>query len=123
MYSKKVMEHFMHPKNVGEIKKADGIGEVGNTRCGDKMRVYIKIKNNKIVKATFKTFGCASAIASSDALCELAKGKTIEDAKKITNKDIIDFLGGEMPAVKIHCSVLGMQALRDAIKNYEEKIR
>ncbi|MBU2634529.1 MAG: iron-sulfur cluster assembly scaffold protein [Nanoarchaeota archaeon] len=121
MYAKKVMEHFMHPKNVGEIKDADGIGEEGNARCGDIMRIFIKVEKDKIVDIKFKTFGCGAAIASSDALCELAKGKTVEEAKKITNKDIVDFLGGEMPGIKLHCSVLGMQALRNAIKDYEKK--
>lgn len=121
MYSKKVMQHGIKPKNVGEIKNASGIGEVGNARCGDIMGVYIKVKDNKIINIKFKTFGCIAAIASSDALCELAKGKTIEEAKKITNKDIIKYLGGDVPAIKIHCSVLGQEALRKAIQDYESK--
>lgn len=121
MYTKKVMEHFMHPRNVGEIKDYSGKSTVGNVRCGDLMEVFIKVKGDKIVDVKFKTFGCCAAIASSDALCELAKGKTVEEAKKITNKDIVNFLGGEMPEIKLHCSVLGMQALRRAIEDYEKK--
>ena len=111
MYSKKVMEHGMKPKNVGVITHADGVGEVGNMKCGDVMRVYIKVKNDKITSVKFKTLGCIAAIASSDALCELAKGKTVAEAKKITNQDIIKFLGGDIPPIKVHCSVLGQNAL------------
>ncbi|MBL7148280.1 MAG: iron-sulfur cluster assembly scaffold protein [Nanoarchaeota archaeon] len=123
MYSKKVLQHGMKPKNVGEIKDASGVGEVGNLRCGDILKLYIKVKNGRITKICFKTFGCVAAIASSDALCELAKGKTIKDAKKITNKDIINYLGGNMPAVKVHCSVLGQNALKKAIEDYEKKFK
>lgn len=123
MYSQKVMKHGTRPKNVGEIKNADGIGEVGNVKCGDIMKVFIKVKDNKINKIKFKTFGCVAAIASSDALCELAKGKTIEKAKKIDSKDIIKYLGGKVPAIKVHCSFLGQSALRKAIENYESKLK
>lgn len=114
------MQHFMHPKFVGEIKNADGIGKVGNIVCGDIMHVYIKIKNNKIIDIKFKTMGCVAAIASSDALCALAKGKTIEQASKISSKDIIKYLG-DLPDVKKHCSVLGMEALQKAIEDYKKK--
>lgn len=120
MYSKKIMELFRKPKNVGEIKNPSGKGKVGNPRCGDIMEVYIKVKDNKIINAKFKTFGCVAAIAASDALCEMIKGKTIEEAKKITNQDIVDYLHG-MPQIKVHCSVLGKQALDKAIKDYESK--
>lgn len=122
MYTKKVMQHFTHPKHVGEIKNPDGIGEQGNMKCGDVMRVFIKVKNNKLVDVKFKTFGCVAAIASSDVLCKLAKGKTLAEAKKITNQDIVKELGGTMPQEKLHCSVLGMQTLRKAIEDYEKKI-
>lgn len=117
-YNKKVMEHFMNPKFMGEIKDADGVGEVGNMKCGDIMKVYLKIQNGKIEDIKFKTFGCVAAIASSDVLCSLAKGKTIEEAKKITGKDIVKELGN-LPNIKMHCSVLGDNALRAAIADYE----
>ncbi len=120
MYSKKVMQHFQNPKFVGEIKNADGIGEVGNVRCGDIMKVFIKVKDNKIVDIKFKTYGCVAAIASSDALCELAKGKTLDDALKITDKQIVEHLGN-LPPIKLHCSVLGMKALMKAIEDYKKK--
>lgn len=122
IYSKKVMQHFLKPINQGEIKKADAVGEVGNIRCGDVLKIFLKIKNNKIIDAKFKTMGCAAAIAASDALCELIKGKTIEEALMITHQDIIDYLGG-LPSIKIHCSVLGRDALQEAIKNYKKKIK
>jgi len=117
-YNKKVMEHFMNPKFMGEIKDADGVGEVGNMKCGDIMRVYLKVKGEKIEDIKFKTFGCVAAIASSDVLCGLAKGKTIEEAKKIKGKDIVKELGN-LPNIKLHCSVLGDNALRAAIADYE----
>lgn len=120
MYSKKVLKHFQNPKFVGEIKNANGIGEVGNVKCGDIMKVFIKVKNDKIVDIKFKTYGCVAAIASSDALCELAKGKTIDEALKITDKQIADYLEN-LPPVKLHCSVLGMKALRKAIEDYKNK--
>lgn len=120
MYSKKVLKHFQNPKFVGEIKDADGIGEVGNVRCGDIMKVFIKVKDNKIEDIKFKTYGCVAAIAASDALCEMAKGKTIDEALKITDKKIADYLGN-LPPIKLHCSVLGMSALRKAFEDYKKK--
>lgn len=124
-YSKEVMKHFLHPRNVGEIKNADGIGKVGNPTCGDVLMLYIKIEKNKkgqeIIKdVKFKTLGCTAAIAVSDMLADLAKGKTIEEAKKITNKRIADALKG-LPKIKYHCSLLGEEALLNAIKDYEKK--
>ncbi len=120
MYSKKVMCHFVKPKNAGELKKADGIGQVGNPSCGDVMQVQLKVKDNKILDAKFKTFGCCAAIASSDAVCELIKGKTIDEALKLTKEDVIKFLG-ELPPVKVHCSILGIDALKKAVKDYKDK--
>lgn len=120
MYSKELMKHFKNPKFVKEIKNPDGIGEVGNMRCGDIMHLEIKIDKDKIKDIGFKTFGCPAAVASTDVICELAKGKTIKQAKKLKKNDIVKKLKG-MPSAKIHCSVLGIDALRLAIKNYEEK--
>lgn len=120
MYTKKVMEHFMEPHNVGEIENADGIGEVGNVKCGDIMKMYLKIEDDIITDIKFKTFGCASAIASSSMATDLIKGKTIKEALAITNKDVIDSLDG-LPPVKVHCSVLAEQAFKSALKNYAEK--
>jgi len=120
MYSEKVMEHFKHPRHFGEIKDAEGVGVAGNIQCGDVMQVFIKVKNNKVVDAKFKTYGCAAAISASDALCELVKGKTIQAASKITREDIVKFLEG-LPLIKIHCSVLGIETLHEAIKNYKAK--
>lgn len=120
MYSKKVMEHFMSPRNVGEIKDADGIGEVGNPVCGDMMTFYIKVKNNKIEDVKFKTFGCGAAIAVSSMVSEMAKGKTLDEALKISNKNVAKELGG-LPKNKLHCSNLGADALHKAIENYKEK--
>jgi nitrogen fixation NifU-like protein len=125
-YSKKLMKHFKKPKYVKTLKKPDGIGEVGNAACGDVMHLEIKIKKDKkigkekIKKIGFKTFGCPAAIASSDVVCDIAKNKTLEDAKKINKDSIIKELGG-MPPIKVHCSILGIQALNKAIKDYEEK--
>jgi len=117
-YSDKVMEHFLHPKNVGEVENPDGSAEVGNITCGDALKFTFKLdKDGRIVEAKFKTFGCASAIASSSALTELVKGMTLEEAGKVTNKDIVKVLG-ELPEEKIHCSVMGMEALQAAIANY-----
>lgn len=120
MYNETVMDHFMNPRNVGVIEDADGIGEVGNVKCGDIMKIYIKVENETIVDIKFKTFGCGSAIASSSIATEIIKGKTIDEALAITNKDVIDALGG-LPAVKIHCSVLAEQALKSAIYHYATK--
>ncbi|MBL7060948.1 MAG: Fe-S cluster assembly scaffold protein NifU [Actinobacteria bacterium] len=120
MYSKKVMEHFMSPRNVGEIKDADGIGEIGNPVCGDMMTFYIKVKDNKINDVKFKTFGCGAAIAVSSMVSEMAKGKTLDEALKISNKNVAKELGG-LPKNKLHCSNLGADALHRAIENYKEK--
>ena len=120
MYTDRVKELFLNPKHAGEIGDASGIGEVGNPACGDIMRVFIKVENGIIKRITFRTFGCAAAIASSEALCELAEGRHVDEAKKITRKDIVDFLG-ELPPIKFHCSVLGEEALKKAIEDYEKK--
>jgi nitrogen fixation NifU-like protein len=125
-YNKEVLKRFRKPKFAGEIKNADGIGQVGNSQCGDIMRVFLKIEKNKktgqekIKDIKFKTMGCVAAIASSDAVCEIAKGKTLKDALKITRKDIIKKVGN-LPQIKHHCSILGEEALVAAIKDYESK--
>jgi len=119
-YSEKVMDHFANPRNVGEIPDASGVGTVGNPVCGDIMRMYIKVENNVIVDAKFKTFGCGAAIATSSMVTELVKGKTIDEALKISNKAVAEALGG-LPAIKMHCSVLAEEALRSALQNYYEK--
>ena len=119
MYSKTVMDHFRNPRNVGVIENADGVGEVGNPLCGDMMTIYLKIEEERIKDIKFQTFGCGSAIAVSSMLTEIAMGKTIEEAKKITNKDVADALEG-LPKNKLHCSNLGADALQMAIKNYED---
>ena len=117
-YTDKVKEHFLNPKNTGEIENPDAVAEVGSIACGDALKLTMKLdENKKIVDAKFKTFGCASAIASASALTEILKGKTIEEAEKITNQDIADYLGG-LPPEKMHCSVLGQEALEKAIENY-----
>ena len=120
MYSKKVMEHFKNPRNVGEIENADGIGEVGNPKCGDIMKMYLKIEDGVIVDVKFKTFGCGSAIASSSMATEMIKGKTIEEAMSITNKAVAEALDG-LPPVKMHCSVLAEQAIKSALLDYSKK--
>ena len=120
-YSKEVLENFMHPKNMGEIKDADGIGKVGNPTCGDIMWVYIKVdkKTDKISDIKFKTFGCAAAIATSSMITQIAKGKKLKDAEKISMKDVAKKLGG-LPPLKMHCSELAKEALEKAIKDYEK---
>jgi nitrogen fixation protein NifU and related proteins len=119
-YSEKVMDHFMNPRNVGEIPDASGIGTVGNPICGDVMKMYLKIENNTIVDVKFKTFGCGAAVATSSMVTEMVKGKTIEEALKISNKAVAEALGG-LPAIKMHCSVLAEEALRSALNDYYKK--
>ncbi len=123
MYNDKVLDIFANPKNVGEIKDADGVGTVGNASCGDIMQVYLKIDREKgiITDAKFKTFGCAAAIASSSVATEMVKGKTIEEALKIRNADVVETLEG-LPPQKIHCSVLAEEAIAEAIKDYQKKV-
>jgi len=120
MYSEKVMDHFMNPRNVGEIENADGVGQVGNAKCGDIMKMYLKIENNVIVDAKFKTFGCGAAVATSSMATELVVGKTVEAALKITNKAVAEALDG-LPPVKMHCSNLAEEAIRAAIEDYMKK--
>lgn len=119
-YSDKVMEHFMSPKNVGEIENASGVGEVGNAKCGDIMRIYLDIENEIIKDVKFKTFGCGSAIASSSMATEMVKGKTIHEALEVTNKAVAEALDG-LPPVKMHCSVLAEQAIKAALIDYAKK--
>lgn len=119
IYSEKVMDHFMHPRNVGEIVDANGIGEVGNPKCGDIMKVYLKIEDDIVKDAKFKTFGCGSAIASSSMATELIKGKTVEAAWELTNKAVAEALDG-LPPVKMHCSVLAEEAIHKAINDYRK---
>lgn len=119
-YSGKVMEHFRNPRNVGEIKNPDGVGHVGNPVCGDIMELYIKVKNNVIIDAKFKTFGCGAAIATSSMVTELVKGKTIDEALTVSNRAVTEALGG-LPPIKMHCSVLAEQALKSAIDDYFKK--
>lgn len=116
-YSERVLKRFKNPKFAGELEDADVVGEKGNVRCGDIMKIYLKVENNTIKDIRFNTYGCAAAIAASDALCELAKGKTLEEARKLTYDDITEELEG-LPAIKVHCSVLGIGALKDAIEKY-----
>jgi len=120
LYTEKVMEHFMNPHNMGEIQNADAVGEAGNPVCGDVMFLYLKVKNNRIEDIKFKTLGCAAAIATSSMVTDIAKGKTLDEALKITNKQVAEELGG-LPAVKMHCSVLAQEALKNAIENYRKK--
>lgn len=117
MYTKEVMDHFEHPRNVGEIENADGIGKVGNPKCGDIMKMYIKVDGDVISDVKFKTYGCGSAIATSSIATEMIKGHTIEDALKLSNQAVVKALGG-LPAHKIHCSVLAEQAIKAAIADY-----
>lgn len=120
LYSEKVMDHFRHPRNVGEIKDADGIGEVGNAKCGDIMRMYIKVENNVITDVKFMTFGCGSAIATSSMATELIIGQPVEKALELTNQAVVEALGG-LPAHKLHCSVLAEEAVKAAVKDYYTK--
>lgn len=120
MYSEQVMDHFMNPRNVGEIENADGVGEVGNARCGDIMKVFLKIENDIIVDVKFKTFGCGAAIATSSISTEMIKGKTVDEALDLTNKSVTEALGG-LPPVKLHCSVLAEDAVKAAIEDYKKK--
>ncbi len=122
MYSETVMDHFTNPRNTGVIEDADGIGEVGNPVCGDMMTFYIKVKDDRLVDVKFQTFGCVAAIAVSSMVSEMAKGKKLKEAQKITNKVVAETLGG-LPQNKMHCSNLGAEALALAIKNYQEKTK
>lgn len=120
-YSDKVMDHFLHPRNCGEIPDASGVGTVGNPVCGDIMKMFIKVENDIIVDVKFKTFGCGAAIATSSMVTEMVKGKTIEEALSISNRAVAEALGG-LPSIKLHCSVLAEQALRSALADYYKKI-
>ena len=120
LYSEKVMDHFMHPRNVGVIENASGVGQVGNAKCGDIMKIYLKIENDIIVDCKFETFGCGSAIASSSMATEMIKGKSIQDALSLTNKAVCEALDG-LPAQKVHCSVLAEEAIKSALKDYYER--
>ena len=120
LYNDTVMDHFLNPRNMGDVQEADGVGEVGAAACGDIMKISLKIRDGKIEDARFKTFGCGSAIASSSMATELIKGRTLEEAKNFSNQEVVDALGG-LPPVKIHCSVLAEEALKAAIEDYEAK--
>ena len=120
LYTDTVMDHFMNPRNVGSIPDADGVGEVGNAKCGDIMKMYLKIRDDRIVDVKFETFGCGSAIASSSMATEMVKGKTIEEALAVTNKQVVDALGG-LPAHKLHCSVLAEESIKAAVKDYYDR--
>ncbi|HBN08602.1 MAG TPA: Fe-S cluster assembly scaffold protein NifU [Cyanobacteria bacterium UBA8530] len=120
MYSERVMEHFSNPRNVGEIPDADGVGEVGNASCGDIMRITIKVENDVLTEVKFKTFGCGAAIATSSMVTELARGKNIEEAKKLSRADVAEALDG-LPPIKMHCSNLAADALHAAIEDYQNK--
>lgn len=120
LYNDTVMDHFMNPRNMGDLPEADGVGEVGAAACGDIMKISLKIRDGKIEDARFKTFGCGSAIASSSMATELIKGRTVDEIKNFSNQEVVDALGG-LPPVKIHCSVLAEEALKAAIEDYEKK--
>ena len=120
LYSNKVMDHFTNPRNLGKMEDADGIGEVGNAKCGDIMKMYIKVADGRITDVKFNTFGCGSAIATSSIATEMIKGKTLEEALTLSNKAVVEALYG-LPAVKIHCSVLAEQAIKAAVKDYYDK--
>ena len=122
LYSEKVMDHFLHPRNVGVIEDADGIGEVGNAKCGDIMKIYLKIDNDIITDVKFETFGCGSAIASSSMATEMIKGKPVSEALELTNKAVAEALDG-LPAHKMHCSVLAEEAIKNALEDYQSKQR
>lgn len=120
-YSEKVMDHFMNPRNVGEIENADGVGTVGNAKCGDIMKMYLKIEDDVITDCKFKTFGCGAAIATSSMATELIKGRTVDEALSLTNNAVVEALDG-LPAVKVHCSVLAEEAVKSALADYYTKI-
>ena len=119
-YSEKVMDHFTNPRNVGELENADGVGTVGNAKCGDIMQMFIKVENDIIVDVSFKTFGCGAAIATSSMATELVKGKSIDEALKLTNSAVVEALEG-LPPVKVHCSVLAEEAIKAAIEDYQNR--
>ncbi len=120
-YTEQVMDHFMNPRNMGEMEDASGVGTVGNAKCGDIMRIYIKVENDVITDVKFKTFGCGAAIATSSKATEIVKGMTLEEAEKVTNKMVMEALGG-LPPVKVHCSVLAEEALHAAIQDYRARL-
>lgn len=120
LYSEKVMDHFLNPRNVGSIENADGVGEVGNAKCGDIMRVYLKVENDTVQDAKFETFGCGSAIAASSMATEMIKGKSISEALELNNKEVVEALDG-LPQHKIHCSVLAQGAIQEAVRNYYDR--
>lgn len=120
-YTEQVMDHFMNPRNMGEMDDASGVGTVGNAKCGDIMRIYIKVEDDVITDVRFKTFGCGAAIATSSKATEIVKGMTLEEAEKVTNKMVMEALGG-LPPVKVHCSVLAEEALHAAIQDYRERL-
>ena len=120
LYSEKVMDHFMNPRNVGVIENADGVGEIGNAKCGDIMKIYLKIENDTIVDVKFETFGCGSAIASSSMATEMIMGKPVSEALELTNKAVVEALDG-LPAHKVHCSVLAEEAIKNALKDYFDR--
>ncbi len=120
LYSEKVMDHFTHPRNVGVIENADGVGEVGNAKCGDIMKIYLKVDNNIISDVKFETFGCGSAIASSSMATEMIRGKSVDDALALSNKAVAEALDG-LPAHKMHCSVLAEEAIKKAVEDYRER--
>ncbi len=122
MYTETVRDYFLNPRNVGSFDDADGIGEVGNAKCGDVMKIFIKVEDDRITDVRFETFGCAAAIASSSIATEMIKGKTLDEALKVTNKDVLEALGG-LPAEKIHCSLLAEEGIRAAVENYRSRKR
>ncbi len=121
MYAEKIMQEFRNPQNAGELTNPDGTGRVGNPACGDVMQVQIKVENSRLKDIKFKTYGCVAAVAMSSMMTKLAKGRTIEEAKKMTKQDIVDALGGDVPPIKIHCSLLAIDALKKAIEDHEKK--